>query len=369
MKKLFLLFSLISIFGTIAQAQCPTSISDDGDGLGYVLKLANSTECTNYPNVGTIMINAEPFIIQSCLTTPGIGTWVQLTADGNPVPITGAPIVFTVGALTCSYNNSGNLIPVCTTPTAYNVTGSNGVAIGIPNSQTGVNYQLKRDATNVGATIAGTTGSALSYGIQSTAGTYTIVGTTGACTATMTGSVTISGTLPITWLYFTGQAMDNSNVLSWQTVSETNNNGFEIQRSTDVVRFQTIGFVAGKGTTTERQAYQFEDLSPLDQLGEVAYYRLKQVDFDARFEYSRIIAIVRKEQKQVSVFPNPSNGIFTITGIENLNDETFTLINSVGQTLKLRVSATGQMDLSAYPSGVYCLRMEGSGQVIKLVRE
>ncbi len=81
----------------------------------------------------------------------------------------------------------------CTNPTAYTVTGGSGVAISLSNSQSGVNYQLKRDGTtNVGSAQAGS-GSSLSFGVQSVAGTYTIVATTatGGCTATMTGNVVI----------------------------------------------------------------------------------------------------------------------------------------------------------------------------------
>jgi hypothetical protein len=85
----------------------------------------------------------------------------------------------------------------CTAPTAYSVTGGgsycsggSGVAVGLANSEIGVNYQLQVGAANTGSPVAGT-GAAISFGNQTTAGNYTVVATRGACTTTMTGSVAV----------------------------------------------------------------------------------------------------------------------------------------------------------------------------------
>ena len=90
-------------------------------------------------------------------------------------------------------------------PTAYTVTGGgsfcpggSGVSVGLASSSIGVNYQLYVGSTPVGSAVAGTSG-AISFGLQTTLGTYTVVptnGTTG-CIATMTGSATVANyTLP-----------------------------------------------------------------------------------------------------------------------------------------------------------------------------
>ena len=95
----------------------------------------------------------------------------------------------------------------CTNPTAYAVTGGGayctglaGIAVGLANSQTGVNYQLLKggSATGMPLAVAGTTGSAITFGLQTAAGTYTVQATTatGSCTQTMTGSVTVSVNSP-----------------------------------------------------------------------------------------------------------------------------------------------------------------------------
>jgi hypothetical protein len=181
------------------------------------------------------------------------------------------------------------------------------------------------------------------------------------------GATTVA--LPIELLSFEGKALEKSNLLTWRTASETQNKGFDIERSTDGSRFEKIGFVAGNGATSQTQRYTFEDSSPLERLGEVLYYRLKQLDFDGRFEYSKIIAIAQKGDNAVSIFPNPSKGVFTLSGLKNIEDEQISIVNSIGQNIAINVQNDGQMDLSAYPSGVYYLRIASSGQVVKVIHQ
>lgn len=72
---------------------------------------------------------------------------------------------------------------------------------------------------------------------------------------------------------------------SWSTASELNNYGFEIERCNDDRQWRTIGFIKGKGTTTEIQYYTFfDDLFGVNS--EIIYYRLKQVDYSGHFAYS-----------------------------------------------------------------------------------
>ncbi len=131
----------------------------------------NDTETLYYTNVCTPM-NPPNLSVGNWQIGPNSGTAL--------IKFEGTGTTNTVG---CS---------PCTNPTAYNVTGGAGVAIALSNSQTGVTYQLKNGASNVGSAIAGT-GAALSFGIQTAFGTYTVVATTatGGCTATMTGNVVL----------------------------------------------------------------------------------------------------------------------------------------------------------------------------------
>ncbi len=95
-------------------------------------------------------------------------------------------------------------------------------------------------------------------------------------------------------------------LLGWRTASERNNLGFDIERSSDGRSWQTLALVPGHGTTQEEQSYAYTDERP--QPGE-NYYRLKQVDFDGKFEYSDIRSVVMGSgAKDVAgIYPNPTH--------------------------------------------------------------
>src|SRR5439155_4138734 len=99
--------------------------------------------------------------------------------------------------------------------------------------------------------------------------------------------------LPVELVSFTGEAHEDFNLLSWITASEINNMGFEIQRSEDAVTFMKCGFVGGKGNSTSTVDYTFRD-NNVDE--GVTYYRLKQVDFDGKENYSGVIALSNKSK-------------------------------------------------------------------------
>jgi hypothetical protein len=192
-------------------------------------------------------------------------------------------------------------------------------------------------------------------------------------TIAITGDAFVAGysiaALPIELLSFKGQHTENGNLLTWATANEIQNKGFDIETSKDGLRFDKIGFVDGNGTSSQVQNYRFEDYSPLKSAGKVVYYRLKQLDFDGNFDYSNIISIRTNSKTVIGISPNPSAAIFTLTGVKDIEDETFTIVNSVGQTLPVNIQNNGQFDMSPFPLGIYYLRITSSGQVMKLVKE
>lgn len=99
--------------------------------------------------------------------------------------------------------------------------------------------------------------------------------------------------------------------LIWSTKTETNNNGFEVEKSIDQTNWNKIGFVSGKGTTTEAQQYSFKDT----KASGTVYYRLKQFDNDGKFQYSGIetISIVADKFELIGNYPNPFNPATKIT--------------------------------------------------------
>ncbi|MDZ7291497.1 MAG: T9SS type A sorting domain-containing protein [candidate division KSB1 bacterium] len=119
--------------------------------------------------------------------------------------------------------------------------------------------------------------------------------------------------LPVELASFTVSVIGNGVELKWTTATETNNYGFEVQRSTDQKTFQRIGFVAGNGTTTSPQTYRFLDHGLSNG---TYYYRLKQIDTDGTVTMSESIraevTTVAREYALHQNYPNPFNPTTTI---------------------------------------------------------
>ncbi len=115
--------------------------------------------------------------------------------------------------------------------------------------------------------------------------------------------------VPVELVSFTAAKDEKDIVLSWSTATELNNLGFEIERSNNNQVFNRIGFVEGKGTTTERQDYNFRD-NTLTAEGKY-FYRLKQIDHDGTFYYSDVVEIeyswLPTEFSLSQNYPNPFN--------------------------------------------------------------
>ena len=117
--------------------------------------------------------------------------------------------------------------------------------------------------------------------------------------------------IPVELASFIAVYSSNSIILQWETVTEKNNQGFEIQQSVDNVKFFSIGFVPGFGTSTEKHYYSYSDHTTL---AGTIYYRLKQLDFDGSFNYSNSVEVTRVVSYELSQnYPNPFNPTTTIS--------------------------------------------------------
>ena len=124
--------------------------------------------------------------------------------------------------------------------------------------------------------------------------------------------------LPVALSSFTAKEIIQAIQLKWTSSNERNNAGFEIQKSKNGQEWNKITFINGAGTTDEDQEYTYQDENPFSG---VNYYRLKQIDFDGTFEYSKIIKVeYRQTVSSIQVFPNPANSPFTIH-INNPNNQ------------------------------------------------
>jgi hypothetical protein len=171
------------------------------------------------------------------------------------------------------------------------------------------------------------------------------------------------GALPIELLSFTAKSNGYQHLLTWVTASETNNKGFVVQHSSDARNFTNLYFVPGKGTTTAHSTYHYTNTKPL---GGTNYYRLQQVDTDGKITYSNTITLeYRAAAASVQVSPNPSNGIFQLSGLPQGVSEV-TLSNVLGITTTVPI-VQNAIHIAHLPKGIYFMQVDDNHQVIRIV--
>lgn len=146
-------------------------------------------------------------------------------------------------------------------------------------------------------------------------------------------------------------------ILTWETATETNNEGFEIQKSRDGITWQKIAWVDGRGNALTPHTYTYTDENLLSG---ITYYRFKQLDVDGASTYSNV-ANVRHTATNISIQPNPVKNTLHIT---NLNDSTIEHINIFDQTGRQVIStktANNTVDVSDLSTGIYIIEIHFEG--------
>ncbi len=189
-----------------------------------------------------------------------------------------------------------------------------------------------------------------------------------------------AASIPVELNSFTANVVDGKVNLNWQTASELNNQGFEIQKSPSptpslkegaLKNWLTIGFVKGKGTTTEFTNYSFVD-EPIES-GNYSY-RLKQIDYDGSYEYSNEVDvnfIFANDFRLSQNYPNPFNPsttieyqipqatFVTIKVYDILGKEIVTLVNKEmpAGVHEVNFSAVETLHATSLPSGLYLYKI------------
>ena len=153
----------------------------------------------------------------------------------------------------------------------------------------------------------------------------------------------------------------SKNQLIWKTSSESNNKGFEIQRSIgNAIEFKTIGFVGTKakqGNSESEISYIFDDADV--KAGQTHYYRLNQVDFDGKSAFSPVKSIKPGSiESNLNVYPNPSQGSFTVNTGSNSGKLNIFVMDNTGRVVNqfLNVS-TSNTRINNLKKGFYTLKI------------
>ncbi len=188
--------------------------------------------------------------------------------------------------------------------------------------------------------------------------------------------------MPVELTSFKAMSQDNNITLIWQTATEINNYGFDVERSPEgagTANWRKIGFVEGNGTSSILNNYSYIDNTVSN--GNKYIYRLKQIDNNGDFKYSQEIQVsadlIPKNFSLTQNYPNPfnpvtsiqysvsSNQFVSIKVYDIVGHEIATLVNEKKQPGNYEV----QFNASSFPSGIYIYNLvtEGYSSTKKMV--
>jgi len=178
------------------------------------------------------------------------------------------------------------------------------------------------------------------------------------------------GALPIELVYFQASKNGGKVNLKWQTASELNNSHFIIEKSLDGKTFWEIDNVDGMGTSLNRHDYTITDETPATGIN---YYRLKQVDFDGQFSYSKLVSVAFRDENRILLYPTLAHDQITLefedetTGFEELI--AFDRMGKPVKGVQVLNSQNGSIELgvSSLPSGSYFIKVQ-QGRTFQTLR-
>lgn len=167
----------------------------------------------------------------------------------------------------------------------------------------------------------------------------------------------ISALLPVTLNIFTGIASDKQVQLNWETTAEINSDAFIIERSTDGNSFAAIAKTEAVNNNTGNK-YGYTDKTAATGKN---YYRLKMLDKDGHFEYSKTIVVKTNagspDNTNITMYPNPAKDYIMINHVYAGNNDQLQLVNMQGNIILRKQLTSGsfqtRIDLSSVPKGVY----------------
>ena len=191
--------------------------------------------------------------------------------------------------------------------------------------------------------------------------------------ATLTsGGYSSAAMLPVKLSAFSVRLSGTNAILSWTTDQEMNSSRFEIEKSTDGIKWTSIGSVAAQGNTTNATSYTFTDAAIS---GATVSYRLKMIDLDEAFEYSSIRSVkpAAATTREMTIYPNPATDYVVISSKGAVaQNVTIQLIGMNGQVLK-QINGNGSnttLQVNGFHAGNYIVRVAdatGNAQSFKLL--
>lgn len=181
---------------------------------------------------------------------------------------------------------------------------------------------------------------------------------------TLVQSFIKGSSLPLHFISFSAVASHEDVLLAWETENEINTSHFDVEYSNNGTLFEKAGQVQALNITG-KNLYKFTHRSPA---GNSLYYRLKQVDIDDKFEYSKTIKLSRNNESRLLVFPNPAGNIIQIKGVKPEETANIQVIGIDGKLAALwKANRQMQYDVSILKTGIYLLKLLKKDHTITVI--
>ena len=288
---------------------------------------------------------------------------------GNNAGAAVRPVALNTGASGSAY------FEFTLTPNAGKIVALTGISFGTRSTASGPTaYSLRSNLDGFGSDIvSGGISNNSTWALQTqtlsvnspvgTAITFRIYGHSGSgAVATSTANwriddltLTFNLALPITLISFNAALSEsNQTTLKWATANELDNSYFEIERSKNSIDFESLGRIKGTGTSELRNDYSFTDETPLKGIN---YYRLKQIDFDGTFTYTRPVSVIKEGDGTISLYPNPASNLLKINFEDTDQIENTMIYDLMGKIVKSIMGDKDRFEVSDLPQGKYIIQI------------
>lgn len=291
----------------------------------------------------TILASPSPFVLQINPPAPAVDlTPATATRNFNQTQV-----------LTAKYSGAaGDTITWTATGTVaggnIRITVIAGTAVGtLPTLPANLTTTATTFRTVTTAALAGT--STITLGVATGTGrmTATIIAASGTPVTRDTSTVIFDVPVPAELSTFAGALVDDKVQLNWTAVSQTNNAGWRVLRSTDNVNFEVVsGIISGAGTSNERLDYGYTDVNLPNGVDKV-YYILEQVDLDGKVTRSRVAEVLlggrfadMPKEFSAAVYPNPFNPATTVAyNLPEAAKVSIVIYDAIGQEVRTLIGS------------------------------
>lgn len=321
-----------------------TRLVGDSLGLSGTAPFTVTSFTFTVSNLNTVDVSARPRVRFYNNDNPAGGPGTTIAGYSyNPITFSPTSVIrLNSGALTTPFVISGT--SVWAAITFDNNTG----ATGATQAQLDLLGQGIYNPVDRGSSTDGffRTTAAGSYFSANPPGAFGYFGGTPA--ANFGWELNAPASVPVELMTFTARQSHQKTLLQWETASEINNKGFQIERQEGAnASWNVIGFVESKNKAAK---YEFIDNAPLS----VNYYRLRQMDHDGKYALSKVVSVSFKAEKSLKVYPSIiANGFLSV---ETTETSDFAIFNTLGQQVMSGKPAQ-RINISSLPQGTYILKM------------